>query len=80
MLIEYDTFSIAEHWVTAIEYGDYSGLTDDDEKELEQFLSTLPCGPVSWSWSHDTEFSKDAVSGLMANCVEARLWVSSSAI
>ena len=80
MLIEYDTYTIAEHWITAIEYGDYSGLEDGEEAELEAFLSTLPCGPLCWSWSDDREFSRDAVSGLMADCVEARLWVSSSNI
>lgn len=80
MLIEYDTYSIAEHWITAIEYGDYSGIEDGEEEQLEAFLSSLPCGPVSWSWSHDSEFSRDAVSGLMAQCVKARLRVSSSNI
>ena len=80
MLIEYDTYSIAEHWITAIEYGDYSGLEYGEEAELEAFLSSLPCGPLCWSWSHYVAFSRDAISGLMADCVEARLWVMSSNI
>ena len=80
MLIEYDTFSIAEHWACAIENGDLSGLEDGEEAELEAFLSSLPAGPHYWSWSEGSEFAKDAVSGLMANCLEARLWVSSSNI
>ena len=80
MLIEYDTYSISEHWVCAIENGDYSGLEDGEEAELEAFLSSLPAGPLCWSWSESSEFAKDAVSGLMANCLEARLWVSSSNI
>ena len=80
MLIEYDTYSIAEHWVTAIEYGDMTGLTEKEEKELDLFLGSLPSGPLCWSWGYEAEFSKDAVTGLMANCLEARLWVSSSSI
>lgn len=80
MLIEYDTYTIAEHWITAIEYSDYSGLEDGEEAELEAFLSSLPRGPLCWSWSESSEFARDAVSGLMADCVEARLWVSSSII
>lgn len=80
MLIEYDTYTIAEHWITAIEYGDYSGLEDVEQAELEAFLSSLPRGPLCWSWSQDKEFSRDAVSGLNTHCVEARLWVSSSNI
>ena len=80
MLIEYDTYSISEHWVCAIENGDITGLTDEEEAELNQWLVTLPAGPLCWSWSDSSEFARDAVSGLMANCVEARLWVSSSNI
>ena len=80
MLIEYDTYTIAEHWITAIEYGDLSGLEDSEEAELNQWLSSLPEGPLYWSWSESSEFARDAVSGLMANCLEARLWVSSSSI
>lgn len=78
MLIEYDTFAIAEHWVCAIDNGDITGLSDEEEKNLQQFLDSLPSG--CWSWSDSAEFSRDAVSGLMANCLEARLWVSQSAI
>lgn len=80
MLIEYDTYTIAEHWVCAIEYGDTTGLTDEEEAELNQWLVALPAGPLCWSWSESSEFARDAVSGLMANCLEARLWVSSSNI
>lgn len=78
MLIEYDTYSIAEHWVCAIENGDITGLTDEEEAELNLWLSSVPAG--CWSWSDSSEFARDAVSGLMAICLEARLWVSSSNI
>ena len=80
MLIEYDTYTIAEHWACAIENGDYSGLSTNEGAELNQWLVTLPAGPLCWSWSDSSEFARDAVSGLMANCLEARLWVSSSNI
>jgi hypothetical protein len=78
MLIEYDTYTIAEHWVCAIENGDITGLTDEEEEQLNKWLSSVPAG--CWSWSDSSEFSRDAISGLMANCLEARLWVSSSNI
>lgn len=74
MLIEYDRYSIATHWVIAIEYGDYSGLEDDEIKTLEEFLEGLPRGYQAWQWSDDNQFSRDAVSGLMADCVEGVLF------
>lgn len=80
MMIEYDTFSIAEHWMSAIENGDLTGLSDDEEKELQRFMDSLPSGFLYWSWSDSAEFARDAVTGLMANCFEARLWVSQSLI
>jgi hypothetical protein len=80
MLIEYDRFSVASHWVSAIEYGDCSGLEDKEEKELDDFLASLPPGYKVWQWSEDTQFSKDEVSGFMSDCLEAVLFVESSQV
>ena len=81
MLIEYDTYTIGEHWVCALKNGDYSGLTDNEGAELNKWLcDSLPAGPKCWSWGESSEFAKDEISGLMGQCVEARLWVSSSNI
>ena len=80
MLIEYDRYSIASHYVTALENGDYTGLEDHEEEELENFLNTLPRGYHCWQWSEDTQFSKDEVTGLMADCVEGILYVESASV
>ena len=80
MLIEYDRYSIASHWVCPIEYGDYSGLKDSEIKDLEEFLESLPRGPLHWSWSDNQEFAKDEITGLMEDCLEGALFVHSGQV
>jgi hypothetical protein len=79
MITEYDTYTIASHFVTAIEYGDYSGLEEGEEEALESFLDTLPRGFHTWELSDDEEeFATDAITGLKASCVTATLYVDSA--
>lgn len=80
MLIEYDRYAVASHFVSAIENGDYTGLEDDEEKQLEEFLDTLPMGYLTWQWSDSEEFCTDSVTGLKANCLEGVLWVDSATV
>jgi hypothetical protein len=79
MLHDYDTYTIASHFVTAIEYGDYSGLEEGEEEALEAFLDTLPRGFHTWQWSDNgEEFATDEVTGLKASCITATLYVDSA--
>ena len=75
MLTEYGTYNIAEHYIAAIEYGDYTGLCDGEETELQSFLDSLPPGPWTWNYGSEPEFTEDCVSGLKANCLECTLYV-----
>jgi len=74
--MDYYTYTIAEHWVSAIENGDYSGLEDSEVKELEGFLDNLPSNAMGWSWSEEAGFAEDEISGLMAQCVEGKLFIT----
>ena len=76
MLIEYDSFSIAQHYNCAIEYGDFSGLSENDDVLITDFLENLPTGSKTWQFSDDTEFCKDDISGLMADCLEVKLFMN----
>ena len=60
-------------YVCAIEYGDYSGLSDDDERLVTQWLDKLPAG-VSFDWGEESEFCRDDISGLMADCIEVKIY------
>lgn len=77
-LIIYDHYSIAGHFAPAIVNGDYSGLSDDDDKALAVFLKSVP--PGIWQFSENTEFARDQVTGLHADCLLAELWVDANNI
>lgn len=68
-------YYIGKHWIPVLEYADYSDTTDQEEKQLGAFLGSLP-GPGCWDWGDDwdTNFTRDEVSGLMADCVKAVYW------
>jgi len=75
MITEYDKVMICSAFITAIEYGDYSALTDNDIQQLEIFLESMPEGHKTYQYSDSTEFAKDEVSGLMADCVECTIFM-----
>ena len=74
--MDYYTYTIAEHWVSAIENGDYSGLEDSEVERLEDFLDSLPHNAMSWDWSEEAGFAEDEISGLMAQCVKGKLFIT----
>jgi len=67
-----DTVNIAEHFVCAIEYGDYSGLSEEDIFLLEDFLAEYPS--CTFEYSKDVEYTMDDVTGFFANCYEVKVW------
>lgn len=54
---DYYEFSIGEHFVSAIINGDYSGLNDEEEKQLDEFLLDFPVG--HWGYEDLIGFSDD---------------------
>ena len=74
--MDYYTYTIAEHWASAIENGDYSGLEDDEVEQLEGFLDSLPSNALEWDWSEEAGFARDEISGLMAQCVKGKLFIT----
>ncbi len=69
-IILYDTINIATQYLTALINDDYSGLSDEDEIELnEWYKENIPSDGifVFEIVSEESEFDKDAVTGLMAD-------------
>jgi hypothetical protein len=69
------SYILADHWISAIVNCDYSGLEDNEIKQLDIFLSDQPFG----HWEIDSEegfFAIDEVSGLYANCFECKLIIN----
>ena len=74
----YYTFTIASHYASAIVNNDYSGLADQDEADLNAFLLAIDLLEDSLYGlqieGEESFFALDEVSGLMADCVEFRLY------
>lgn len=76
MKLDYFTYDIAEHWVCAIENGDYSSLDEDEIVILDEFLDNLHRNALGWEWGEDIYFTYDDISGLMAQCVKGKLYIN----
>ena len=79
MKFDYYTFNMGAHFLSAIINGDYSGLSDQDETDLNRFMDNLP-DEFQLRGGHfdlvedEGNFSRCEVCGLYADCVEVRLY------
>ena len=77
MKFDYYQYDISAHFVGAIIYGDYSGLTDSEAKELDLFMDNLPVDNGHFDIvDYDGEgfFSRCEISGLYSDCLNFRLY------
>jgi hypothetical protein len=66
--------TLGSHFVAALEYGDETGLSDEESAELQAFVESLPKGKDGnnhWSWGESEEFARCEVGGMMGECVSA---------
>lgn len=78
MLDDYFDYNISEHFLPAIINGDYSGLSDDEENQLNRFLSTAntvdnPRWDIDQPENQDAHFAACDVTGLFSNCYNVKL-------
>lgn len=73
---EYD-YIIPSHMLCAIEYGDYTGISDDDEIAIDRFLESLPKGNRILSYGTVSHFThrNDVLGSIGCDCVDATLTV-----
>ena len=64
--------TIAECFVCAIEYGDYSGLTDEEEYQLDDWLKNYPY--CIFEYGDYGEFTRCEITGLMATCINVKIY------
>lgn len=77
MKFDYYQYEISAHFASAIIYGDYSGLTDSEVKELDLFMDNLPVDNGHFDIvDYDGEgfFSRCEVCGLYSDCLNFRLY------
>jgi len=71
MLKHIDTLTIAEFWECPIEYGDYTGLTDEEAAQLDAWLEQYP--QAVFDWGDERLFARDVITGLRGDCVEVKV-------
>jgi len=76
-------FTIASHYASALVNGDYSGLEDNEEKELNNFLAYLEreygtsnLVLTDYYAENEADFNRDDVTNLWANCLQFNLEVN----
>ena len=80
---DYYIFTIASHYASALINGDYTGLNDAEEKELNDFLAHLKreYGTsnlilTDYYAENEGDFNRDDVTNLWANCLQFNLEVN----
>jgi hypothetical protein len=71
--IDYYEYSIAGHFITALEYNDLTGLNNQDLKDFESFIERLPLNINHFEYLDldNTNFKKCEICNLYANCITA---------
>ena len=68
--------TILECFVCAIEYNDMTGLDDEEESQLDEWLADYP-GCI-FEYEESEEFARCEITGLMGNCVEVKIYKDQS--
>lgn len=69
----YSTDTVCYYYLSAIINGDSSGLEDEEVQQLDDYLKTLPENAI-FDCGDDIGFYRDAISGLMGDCVELNIF------
>ncbi len=69
---EYEA-TIAQDFVCAIEYGDYSGTTSLEDKQIKRWLKQWPS--ACFEYSDNTNFARCDICDLWAHCVTVKIFV-----
>jgi len=71
-----ETCLIAEHFICAIKYGDMSGLNDEEDGLVCDWLDNYPC--CMFEYGDSSEFAKCEITGLMSDCVTVNIYKDQS--
>lgn len=69
----YDTVDLPAYAVYYIEYGDSSGLDDEDIANIDEWLETLP-PHCTFSYGEESEFTPYPEFGLACDTIETEIW------
>lgn len=74
-LIEETT--IGQHFVCPVEYGDMTGLSDEEEQMLDRWIAHYPS--AVFVWGEEDEFARCDVTGMMSRCIEVQIYMRTKA-
>ena len=64
--------TIAECFICAIEYNDYSGLSNEEESQLNEWLENYQ--NCIFEYGDSEEFARCEITRLMGNCVNVKIY------
>ena len=64
--------TIAECFICAIEYGDFSELNDEEESQLDDWLDNYPY--CIFECGDSEEFERCEITGLMTTCINVKIY------
>ena len=74
MKFDFYTFTISQHFSSALINGDYSGLTDNEVKDLDLFMDNLPISFIDFDCESEPFFAKCEICGLFSECLDFKLY------
>jgi hypothetical protein len=77
MLNDYYEYTISETFSCALVYQDNSGLDDNEVRQLDAFITSVPQGLIAGTFvieDGEPSFDRCEICDLHANCVTLRLY------
>jgi hypothetical protein len=68
--------TISEWFICAIEYNDMTGLNDEEESQLNEWIENYPY--CTFEYGERDEFAKCKITGLIADCVTVKIYKDQS--
>lgn len=70
MSIEVIKYKLSVYWAGALVNGDYTGLSDEEEQEIKNFLKQADGYPVSVDWKTKGFYVHNDAGTLPGDCVD----------
>ncbi len=70
MAIEVIKYRLPVYWAGALVNGDYTGLSDEEEQEINNFLKQTDGYPVSVEWKTESFYSHNDANSIAGDCAD----------
>lgn len=70
MAIEVIKYRLPVYWAGALINGDYTGLSDEEEQEINDFLKQAEGSPVSVEWETEGFYRCNDANSMAGDCAD----------